>query len=424
MTPARHPLATVVAFLTAPPFVTAMTSVIVGTSIMALARRETIAWPGLIAILSTLCLIAIISIVARWSTIEWRGILPISLLVFLGWAGLSLLWSSYTWVSLGSLVYLGCFTVLGLYIALLRDSIQIVRSYGDALRVVLVISISLEIVAGVLIDAPIGFLQILGDLDHLGPIQGISGSRNQLGIVSVIALITFATELRTKSVSRTRAIGSLILASVTLLLTQSPLGLGASVAVGLAAAALYGLRRVAPHRRRFWQLSLAAAAVILAIGSWISRSVIVQTVGADTELSYRLDLWRQTWGLISLYPLQGWGWIGSWRDDIPPYLLFQGVGPRSETSASNAYLDVWLQLGVIGLVIFLGLVGLAFTRSWLLASRQRSVVYAWPALVLVALATTGLAESSILVEFGWLTFVVCAVKAAEQLSWRRALVDD
>jgi hypothetical protein len=65
-------------------------------------------------------------------------------------------------------------------------------------------------------------------------------------------------------------------------------------------------------------------------------------------------------------------------------------------------------------------VGLAFTRSWLLASRRKSVVFAWPALVLVALVTTALAESSILVEFGWLTFVVCAVKASEQLSWRQA----
>jgi len=66
------------------------------------------------------------------------------------------------------------------------------------------------------------------------------------------------------------------------------------------------------------------------------------------------------------------------------------------------------------------MVGLAFIRSWLLASRQRSFVYAWPALVLLVLLVTGLAESSLLVEFGWLTFVVCAVKASRELSWRKA----
>ncbi len=59
-------------------------------------------------------------------------------------------------------------------------------------------------------------------------------------------------------------------------------------------------------------------------------------------------------------------------------------------------------------------------RSWLLAAKQRSAVYVWPALVLVVLLSTALVESSILYEFGWLTFVVCCVKAARELSWRRA----
>jgi hypothetical protein len=70
------------------------------------------------------------------------------------------------------------------------------------------------------------------------------------------------------------------------------------------------------------------------------------------------------------------------------------------------------------------MLGLAFIRSWLLASRQRSFVYAWPALMLVVLIVASLAESMILVEFGWLTFVVCCVKAARELSWRRALRDE
>ena len=86
----------------------------------------------------------------------------------------------------------------------------------------------------------------------------------------------------------------------------------------------------------------------------------------------------------------------------------------------NAHLDVWFQIGLVGLVAFVGLVGFAFIRSWLLASRQRSFVYARPALVHLVLLTTALAESSLLVEFGWLTFVVCSVKASRKLSWRKA----
>ena len=65
--------------------------------------------------------------------------------------------------------------------------------------------------------------------------------------------------------------------------------------------------------------------------------------------------------------------------------------------------------------------GLAFVRSWLLASNKRSLVYVWPPLILVRLLVTSAAESTILFEFGWLLLVICSVKAAQGLSWRSAL---
>ncbi|MDJ0336533.1 O-antigen ligase family protein [Salinibacterium sp. G-O1] len=415
------PLAVFLSVVGSPRFVTALTASIIGTAVLCFLLRTVIGWPGLLAILSLQIGLALASMIARRGTIEWQGILPVSLIVFLGWAALSAVWSNYTWVTVGGLAYLLCFTVLGIYVALLRDTIQIVRSFGDVLRVVLTASLAIEIFAGVLIDSPIPFLEILGKLDELGPIQGFTGARNQLGILAVVALITFGIEMRTKSVARGLSIGSLVLAGILLALTQSPLASGSLVVVAAAAAALYGLRRAQPDRRRMLQLGILVFAVILATLAWIARLTIVQVFNGTGELTYRLRVWRRAWDLIALNPLEGWGWIGTWRTDIAPFGFFGGLGSRTPTSASNAFIDVWLQLGLVGLVLFVGLVGLAFVRSWLLASRQRSVVFAWPALVLVVLVTTSLAESSMLAEFGWLTFVACTVKAAHHLSWRKAL---
>jgi hypothetical protein len=112
--------------------------------------------------------------------------------------------------------------------------------------------------------------------------------------------------------------------------------------------------------------------------------------------------------------------VGHWRHDVHPFEAFSNFYDRTPTSGLNAFLDVWFQLGLAGLCLFVVLVALAFVRSWLLASKQRSTVYVWPALILVVLLSTALAESSILYEFGWLTFVICCVKAARELSWRRA----
>lgn len=401
-----------------PRFLHVCTLAVIGTGFLADTLQRLIGWPGMLAIVVTLVLIAGASLLSQRKHIEWQGVLPVSLLIFVGWAGLSVLWSSYRSASVGGIAYLLAFTVLGLYVALLRDTIQIVRSFGDVLRLVLGVSLAVEIISGVLLDMPLRFLAVEGNLDQLGPIQGLMSTRNQLGLVAVIALITFAIEFLTKSVGRGVTLGSCILAAIALLLSRSPVGLGVLAAVAIAALALYVIRLVPPALRTRVQWATLVAALVLAIIAWALRSPIVTLLSANSEITYRLTLWRGLWNLIAVNPLQGWGWLGQWRPEYQPFTLF--AGEREPTSAVNAYLDVWFQLGLAGIFIFVVLVGLAFTRSWFLAGRRRSVVFAWPALVLVALIVSSLAESSVLVEYGWLTFVVCCVKAAGELSWRRA----
>ena len=87
----------------------------------------------------------------------------------------------------------------------------------------------------------------------------------------------------------------------------------------------------------------------------------------------------------------------------------------------NAYLDVYLRVGIVGVLLFVALIALAFSRSWLLASNRRSVVYAWAPLVLVSLLVTSVFESSILIESGWMLLLICTVKASQGMSWRLRL---
>ena len=410
----------IVAFLSSARFLTVLTTATVGAAVLSFALQQTMGWAGLFGVLGTLLALWGTVLVVKRGEIEWSGLLPISLMVFIGWAVASVFWSSYQWATLGSLAYLLTFTVLGVSVALLRDTIQIVRAFGDVVRFVLVVSISLEIFSGLLIDMPIRFLSITGSLDTLGPIQGIVGSRNQLGIIAVIAMITFVTELRTISVRRGTSAGSIALAALCLLLSQSPVAWGSAIILGFAAAALFGLRKVHPDQLRFWQAGLATASLIVAVVAWAFRTPIIGVLDATKDLNFRLDLWRRIAELASTHPVEGWGWIGTWRSDLVPFVSFRGVPGGVPESAANAFFDVWFQLGLAGLLAFLVLVTLAFARSWLLAVSRRSVVYIWPALVLLALITSSFAESSILIEFGWFTLVICTVKASRELSWRQA----
>ena len=387
---------------------------------LAPALERTVGLVTLVAILTTLVMIVGFSLWVRRGEIEWQGPLPVSLLAFVGWAGLSILWSDYQWATLGGIAYLVAFLVLGVGIALTRDTIQIVRSFGDVMRFVLVLSLSVEVLAGAIIDSALPFLGVQGNLPALGPLQGVMGSRNQFALVALLALVTFGIEFATKSVTRGVAIASVSVAVLSLALSRSPVVGAVLVVVIAAAGALAVIRRAPPERRTVWQLAIVVAALVLAVVAWLSRARIIEIFSANSELTYRIQVWQRAWDLIDLSPLEGSGWIGAWQPDLPPFSYFASAGVREPASALNAYLDVWLQLGLVGVFAFGVLVVLAFTRSWLLAGRHRSIAQSWSALVLLVLTVTSLAESSMLVEYGWMLLVVCAVGAARQLSWRTA----
>lgn len=407
-------------FVGSAKFAQAVSLLVVGFAFSTHALRALIGWPGLLAALAGLLVLCAASLVARWRAVEWYGILPLTILVFVGWCAASVLWSTTPAASAARVVYLVAFAVLGIYVALMRDTIQIVRAFGDVLRLLLGISLALELLAGILIDSPIPFLGIQGDLATLGPIQGIFGSRNMLGFVALIAFITFVVEWRTHIVSRSRALASLALALGSIVLSGSPTAWIALGAALVALAALYGLRRAPAASRWRWQLALLVTGAAALVTGWILRIRIIELLDARAEFDVRLDLWREISRYLSLNPLQGWGWVGKWPD-APPYTWLEAGAGRPHESALNAYLDAYFQVGIIGAFAFAALIGVALVRAWLLASSRRSVVYVWPALVLVAIAVTSFAESFALVEGGWMLLVVCAVKAARDMSWRDAL---
>ncbi|BDZ53732.1 O-antigen ligase family protein [Agromyces marinus] len=398
----------------------AVTLMSIGLAFSTHAVRALIGWPGLIASIAMLLVLAGTSLVARWRAVEWYGILPLTILVFVGWCAASVIWSSNPGATVLGVGYLVAFGILGVYVALMRDTIQIVRAFGDVLRLLLGISIGLEVFSGILLDLPIVFLGIQGNIASLGPVQGLFGSRNVLGFVALIALLTFVIEWRTRSVRRGRAIASLVLAGGSIILSGSPTTVIALGVCLVAIGALYGLRRVPAEHRWRVQVALLAGVSAALVAGWVLRLRIIELLDARAEFDVRLDVWREVSRYLSANPLQGWGWTGRWIDGAPYVWIERAIG-RDLASALSAFIDTYFQIGVIGVLLFAALLGVALVRSWLLASNRRSVVYLWPALMLVAISVTSVAESFVLVEGGWMLLVVCAVKAARDMSWRDAL---
>jgi len=377
---------------------------------------------GTWAVLVTLVVLAGLSLLGQRYRIEWHGVLPLSLLAFVGYCALSVLWSEYSWVALRGLVATVCFAGLGLYLALGRDLVQVIRASGDAFRILLVTALGLEVLSGLVLDVPIPTFGIQGDIAYGGPIQGIGGTRNFMGFIAAMALVTFVVEFLTRSVTMWRAIGSTALAVIALMLVQSPITGLAMIALAVTALALWSLRHARPTTRPVVNGVLGGAVLLMLVVGVLARHRILAEIGAAGGTATRLDLWSQLRVFIGQFPIQGWGWVGTWpHEAVVPYVTFVDPAGHRFTSGLNAFIDAWLQIGLAG-TILLGVTALlAFARAWVTATTFPGVAYVWPAAVLVLLGVTSTAESYLLHGAGLMVFVAVLVIAARRRSWRRHL---
>ncbi|ROQ36634.1 O-antigen ligase [Frondihabitans sp. PhB188] len=383
--------------------------------------RALIGWPGSIAVLATLVVLAGLSLFGARNRIEWHGILPVSVLALFAYFVVSIFWSQYTWVSIGGVFYALAFGSLGMYLALGRDLVQVIRATGDTLRILLTVSLSLEVLSGILIDQPISFLGIQGNLANGGPIQGVAGTRNYLGFLAALALITFAVEWFTRSITLGVGVASGVLALLTLFFASSPVTSIAVLVLVVAAIALRFLRQSPPERRALMQGILAFLVVLGVVLAYVGRHRLIAALGATSDLEVRLALWTRIRELIPFHSLVGWGFAGQWPTDVFPFFLLTGPTGRASETGLGAFFDTWLQVGLVGVVMLLAAGALAFTRSWLTASTHPIVAYTWPALVLLLIAVTASAESYPLFEGTLLLFVAIATISARKRSWRRHL---
>ncbi|MDT0141081.1 O-antigen ligase family protein [Microbacterium sp. PRC9] len=402
-------------------FARAFTLVVFATVFSAYAIERIAGRVTYVTIVTGLCVFGLAVMISRRRELSLLRLVPTTVLMFIAWAFASIFWSSdattsfWNWVSMAALAF------LAVVIGHVRDTLQTVRALGDVLRVLLGVSLALEVLSGILLDVPFTFLGIQGKIAELGPVQGIFGTRNLLGFVAVMALITFLIEYRTQSVRPGVSVASVVLAGGLAALSDSPTVVVLALGVGLAVGALALVRHTRPERRAGLQLALGALVVVGVVVGYTARHQIIALLGAGTDFSMRVELWNFMVDILRQKPVQGFGWFGAWDRGEYPFNAINFWLDKDHATGLNAYFDVALQLGWVGLVLFLALGALALGRSWLVAGERRSVVYAWTPLMLVALLVDSMFESFTLTGLGWLMLVLCAVRAGQSRSWRETL---
>lgn len=412
---------TVGEWLRSPAIARAFTHTTLGAAFGAFAIERLAGRVAYVTIIAGLCVLAISLLYAHRREIPVARLAPISLVIFLAWTVASIAWSSDRSKSLAGWIALVAFALLAITIAHVRDTIQTVRALGDVSRWLLSISLGAEILFGILLDTPFRHLGIQGLIAELGPIQGIFGTRNALGFVAILALITFVVEWRTASVPTGLSVFSVALAGGLAVLSDSPTVLVIAAIVAAAAIVLALVRRTPRANRRAVQITIGAITAALLGVMYIVRAPLIAFLGAGSDFSMRADLWNSILDYVRVYPVQGWGWFGGWSLPEYPFLALNLALGERHASALNAYFDVLLQVGWLGLILFALFCAVALVRGWAEAGARRSAVYMWTPLILVALLVDSMFESFTLFGYGWLLLVLCATLASKSRSWRDLL---
>ncbi|WP_395243728.1 O-antigen ligase family protein [Agromyces sp. MMS24-K17] len=343
--------------------------------------RNLLGWWGFGVIAVLVVIGAIALIVATRPGWNWRRT-PTSSLAFVTLAVLSITWSAYPGATALGLLILLVTLVTAVSLVLCVEWARIVAALAGAIKWILALSLLFELWVAVVVggpvlpnfptfdttgDLPMAFYWSRGLLLTGGPIEGIVGNRNLLGMIALFGVIVFACLLAAGSMRRRQGIAWLVVAGGTLALTRSAtvilVGVLVLVALGFAAWA----RRIDPLRRRplYWTAGgVAVASVALLVVGW---NALLIALGKSEDLTGRLDIWSAVTGLASERPWFGWGWVGYWVPWVEP---FDGLAVRNGVQylqAHSAWLDVWLQLGIVGVVVFTAMVIGAMWRSWFLA---------------------------------------------------------
>ena len=303
------------------------------------------------------------------------------------------------------------FALAGLFGAWFASRYPLPRQLA-ILRLAMIL-LALGTIALVVLDPSLGLDHSPG---HEADWQGLFTQKNACGRMMVLATAILLCEPG-RTLLRPSRLASLALFFFVLLMSGSRGAWMIEAALLLLFLLLSAARRSSQRVRLI--LALAAPLATLALGSVLlldfHRFALV--LGRDPTLTGRTAIWSQVAHFIQQRPLAGYGYDAFWRGMQGPSLQIAAAVHFVVAHAHNGFLEMALELGSAGLLLF----ALSWLRGWLalwpLWQRGKIELVAWPLTVLILIVLYDLDENTLLIYNGlfWPLFV-CALVTAERLS--------
>jgi exopolysaccharide production protein ExoQ len=347
-------------------------------------------------------------------TERWTALLLIGAL-------LSCLWAASPLATLQHVITIGLTTFAAYYMAArfsLRQQLMILASILGAVAF-------LSLIAALFFPAQ----GIMAEPAHLGAWKGILGHKNNLGMMMLFSALVFHVLIPTVDQPRLPSlmIAAYVVSIINLLLSDSRGSMIALLVATLVGAILrlpYIQRKDFPSVLKpfLWPAALLCLIMLSAMfrpGYALQKLRLGEVADPAPQreastLSGRTIVWSQLLEKIRVHPILGYGYNSFWLSpDTPPSGDVRFPNDDWALSAHSGYLEFVLDIGLLGLLLFLIQLGAMIVRSLRLYHTQPNALSSFPILFVAGLCTLSLVESSLMEnKLSWILYVSMAVTVA------------
>jgi O-antigen ligase len=254
--------------------------------------------------------------------------------------------------------------------------------------------------------------------NHAGLWRGVFGHKNTMGRMMSLATVAGLLLVTTTRGSRLTGMTPIGLAAFLVVMSGSATAVATMLLVLLILPACRWLclSRLPPHV--VVPLALGVG-LVLALGIMALAEPILSLLGREPTLSGRMRLWEFAFDEGLRRPLLGAGFRTFWLEEGPGsgVMALVSWGEGNIGNGHNGYLDLWLELGLPGVIAYAILLKEAAARiANLIAQNDRLAV--WLAAVLVHLSAYAMTERVLLehTDLSWLLFTALLLQATPALA--------
>jgi len=277
------------------------------------------------------------------------------------------------------------------------------------------VAIALSAIVALSVVVQVFFAGLIPVVDKAYPDAwvGLFDQKNVFARVIVLAAIVVLASVRRSMSGILTAVFTFVAAVALIILTQSITAVVALVGLILVLQFAPALRWTGRVRTLigFSGAVMVAPAIFLLIHYW---ALLTNLLGRNGTLTGRAQLWAISLSSIELKPVLGYGYSAFWmvsEEALRINAMLRWTVPH----AHNAYIDLALELGLIGLALYVTAFIIAMWRAVAYMRTDPEHGSKWPLVYLCFILLYSFTESSVLVpgSIFWMLFVAAACTAAQ-----------